>query len=67
MFLSYLLNGEESAKRDHGNEFRGSKNGGREAWSGLKLPEKWEISGDPWWLPPPLRRPDPGASGGGSP
>ena len=33
---SYLSNGEESAKRDHGNEFKGSKNGGREVWAGLK-------------------------------
>ena len=26
-------------KRDHGNEFRGSKNGGREVWVGLEWPE----------------------------
>ena len=26
-------------KRDHGNEFRGSKNGGRKVWVGLKWPE----------------------------
>ena len=43
MFSSYLSNGEESAKRDHGIEFRGSKNGGREVWVGLKWPENDEI------------------------
>ena len=39
----------ESAKRDHGNEFRESKNGGKELWGGLKLPEngrKSQKSGD---------------------
>ena len=41
-FLSYLLNGEEYAKRDHGNEFRGSKNGGREVWVGLGWPKNAE-------------------------
>ena len=65
--MSYLSNGEESAKRDHGNEFRGSKNGGREVWGGLKLPEKLKFFGDPRWPPPPLGRPDPGESGGGWP
>ena len=30
-------------KRDHGNEFRGSKNGGKELWDGLKWPENREI------------------------
>ena len=24
---------------DHGNEFRGSKNGGKDLWGGLKWPE----------------------------
>ena len=65
---------------DHGNEFRGSKNGGKEEWADLKWPEKWEISGDPRWPPQPLRRPDWGSpaaarceispmwsSGGGAP
>ena len=32
LFSSYLSNGEESEGKDHGNEFRGSKNGGREVW-----------------------------------
>ena len=41
-FLSYLSNSEESAKRDHENEFRGSKNGGREVWVGLKWLENAE-------------------------
>ena len=43
LFLSYLSNGEESAKRDHGNEFRGSKNSGKEVWIGLKWPENTKI------------------------
>ena len=38
-FLSYLSNGDESGEKDHGNEFRGSKNGGKELWGGLKWPE----------------------------
>ena len=42
MFLSYLSNGEESAKKDHGNEFRGSKIGGREVWVGLEWPKNEE-------------------------
>ena len=43
-FLSlYLSNGEESVKKDHGNEFRGSKNGGREVWVGLERPKNNEI------------------------
>ena len=42
LFLSYLSNGEESAKKDHYNEFRGSKNVGREVWVGLKWPENAE-------------------------
>ena len=32
-----------------------------------KWPEKWKTSCDSRWPPPPLRRPDPGASGGGWP
>ena len=43
LFLSYLSNGEEYAKKDHGNEFRGSKNGEREVWVGLEWPENGEI------------------------
>ena len=30
-------------KRDHGNEFRGSKNGGREVWVGLEWPKNIKI------------------------
>ena len=37
------------------------------ARNGLKWPKNQETSGDPQWPPPPLRRPDPGASGGGWP
>ena len=37
--MSYLSNGDESGEKDHGNEFRGSKNGGKELWGGLKWPE----------------------------
>ena len=37
--LSYFSNGDESGEKDHGNEFRGSKNGGKELWGGLKWPE----------------------------
>ena len=33
----------------------------------LKWPENQENTGDPWWPPPSLRWPDPGASGGGWP
>ena len=65
LFLSYLSNGDESGEKDHENESIGSKNGGKELWGGLNWPENQEITGDPWWPPPPLRRPDPGASGGG--
>ena len=43
MFLSYLSNGDESGEKDHGNEFRGSKNGGKEVWVGLKWPENTKI------------------------
>ena len=35
------------------------------AGNGLKWPENQEKPGVPRWPPPPLRRPDPGASGGG--
>ena len=40
---------------DHGNEFRGSKNGGKELWGGLKWPEngqKSQNSGDKTVQPP---------------
>ena len=37
------------------------------AGNGLKWPKNKEITGDPRWPPPLLRRPDPGASGGGWP
>ena len=30
-------------KKNHENEFRGSKNGGREAWVGLEWPKNGEI------------------------
>ena len=43
LFLSYLSNGDESGEKDHGNEFRGSKNGGREVWVGLEWPENGKI------------------------
>ena len=43
LFSLYLSNGKESTKRDHGNEFRGSKNGGREVWVGLELPKNRKI------------------------
>ena len=35
--------------------------GGRDGLTrnGLKWPESQEKSGDPWWPPPPLCRPDP--------
>ena len=29
-------------KKDHENEFRGSKNGGRDAWVGLEWPKNEE-------------------------
>ena len=44
LFLSYLSNGDESEKNDHENEFRGSKNGGKEIWGGLNWPEMAEKS-----------------------
>ena len=37
--LPYLSNGDESGEKDHENEFRGSKNGGKELWVFLKWPE----------------------------
>ena len=37
------------------------------AGNGLKWPKNQEITGDPWWPSPPLRRPDPGSSGGSWP
>ena len=40
---SYLSNGEQYAKKDQGNEFRGSKNGEREVWVGLEWLENSEI------------------------
>ena len=54
-------------KKDHGNEFRGSKNGGREVWVGLEWPENGEIrrpkvvavaalAGPIWALPAAVRR-----------
>ena len=43
MFLSYLSNGDEYGEKDHGNEFRGSKNGGREVWVDLKWPKNDKI------------------------
>ena len=41
--LSYLSNGDESKEKNHRNEFRGSNNGGREVWVGLKWPENDKI------------------------
>ena len=43
-FLSYLSNGHESGEKDHGNEFKGSKNGGKDLWGGLKWPKMAEKS-----------------------
>ena len=37
------------------------------AENGMKWPENQENTDDPRWPPPPLRRPDPGAFGGGWP
>ena len=42
-FLSYLSNGDEYGEKDHGNEFIGSKNGGREVWVDLEWPENDKI------------------------
>ena len=35
-------------KRDHGNEFKGSKNGGNELWGGLKWPKMAKKSRNAW-------------------
>ena len=43
MFFPYLSKGDESGEKDHGNQFRGSKNGGRDVWVGLKWPENDKI------------------------
>ena len=43
MFSSYLSNGDESGEKDHENEFKGSKNGGREVWVGLEWPKNGKI------------------------
>ena len=43
MFLSYLSNGDESGEKDHGNEFKGFKNGGKEVWVGMKWPKNEKI------------------------
>ena len=37
------FNGDESGEKDYGNEFRGSKNGGKELWVGLKWRENTKI------------------------
>ena len=45
----------ESAKRDHVDEFRESKNGGKDLWGGLNWPEmveKSQKSGDKMVQPP---------------
>ena len=42
---SYLANSEESEEKDHGNEFRGSKNGGKGVWVGLGWPENGQMAG----------------------
>ena len=44
LFSSYHSNDDESGENDHGNEFIGSKNGGREVWVGLK----WQENGNIW-------------------
>ena len=67
-------------KRDHGNEFRGSKNGGREVWVGLEWPKNIKIwrptvvvaaafAGPIWVRPAVVRREIWSArlSGGGAP
>ena len=43
LFSLYLSNDEESKENDHVNEFRGSKNGGREVWVDLEWPENNKI------------------------
>ena len=52
---------------DHGNEFRGSRNGGKEVWVGLKWPENTKNPATQVGGRRRLRRPDPGESGGGWP
>ena len=42
-FWSYLSNGDEFGEKDNGNEFRGSTNGGKEVWVGLKWPKNTKI------------------------
>ena len=67
-------------KTDHGNEFRGSKNRGREVWVGLEWPENSKIRqptvaavavfADPIWARPTVVRREisqPTSSGGGAP
>ena len=50
LFLSYLSNGEEYEKRDHENEFKEFKNGGRQVWVGL------ESAGSIWARPTVVHR-----------
>ena len=64
---SYLSNDEESAKKDHGNEFRGSKNGGREVWVNLEWPKKIRKPATHRGGRRRVKRPYPGVSGGGWP
>ena len=65
---------------DHGNEFRGSRNGGREVWVGLEWSENRKIrrptvaaaavfAGQIWARPAVVRREisRPTSSGGGAP
>ena len=67
-------------KRDHVNEFRGSKNGGKEVWIGLEWPENRKIRRPtvvvaaafigPIWARPAVVRHETwlaGSSGGGTP
>ena len=67
-------------KRDHGNELRGFKNGGREVWVGMEWPENRKIRqptvaaavafASPIWARPTVvsRETWPaGSSGGGAP
>ena len=53
LFFSYLSNGEESAKKDHVNEFKGSKNGGKEVWVGLRWSENTKIRRPKFMVAPP--------------
>ena len=43
LFLPYLSNSDDYGEKDHGNEFRGSKNYGREVWVGLEWPKNDKI------------------------